>query len=407
MLPTNVQARRVIWDAVDRETGRPVLERVFPPALVKDVNKSEMSIVLKNAMRWYAVGSDNYNHLVGSDPLGVVFSEYSLADPSAWNYIRPILAENGGWALFLYTPRGRNHGYSLFNMAAGNPEWFCELLTIEQTKHITMEDVEAERRAGMEDALLRQEFWCSFTALSSGAFYAKELEAMRSQGRITHVPYDSGWPLELWFDLGYNDQTAVWAMQPRGMKLCAVRYQEWKNASIPVIARDIRKWNWNIDLLRLPHDGEQHDQTSGRTRKEVWEDELACVSEITQRPKNKEELQEQVAAVRSLLPSMFIDGVECEQGIYALESYERKWDEKTRRHRDQAEHNWASHGADALRTGAVKHAPGAYGYGEDLLAGGRRATMRSKPRVLVKRGGQKSGYTPRFDEEPDVRTRRR
>ena len=403
MLPTNVQARRVVWDAVDRATGRPLMDQVFPPALVAERNEAEMSIVLKNAMRWYAVGSDNYDRLVGSDPVGVVFSEYSLADPSAWNYIRPILAENGGWALFLYTPRGRNHGYSLFNMAAGNPEWFCELLTTETTKHISMEEVEAERRAGMEDALVRQEFYCSFTALASGAFYAKELEEMREQGRITHVPYDSGWPLELWFDLGFNDQTAVWAMQPRGLKLCAVKYQEWKNASIPRIAADIRQWKMKADLLRLPHDGVQHDQTSGRTRQEVWEDELGCTSEITQRPKNKEELQEQVAAVRALMPSMFVDAEACENGIYALESYERKWDEKTRRHRDTADHNWASHGADALRTGAVKHAPGDWGEGTELLAGGRRASMRARPKVLSgKRGRERrNGAVKRFSYERD------
>ena len=28
-------------------------------------------------------------------------------------YLRPILVENEGWALFIYTPRGRNHGHAI------------------------------------------------------------------------------------------------------------------------------------------------------------------------------------------------------------------------------------------------------------------------------------------------------
>jgi phage terminase large subunit len=56
------------------------------------------------------VGSDNFNSLVGASPAGIVYSEWALANPSARAYLRPIIAENKGWELFLYTPRGRNHG---------------------------------------------------------------------------------------------------------------------------------------------------------------------------------------------------------------------------------------------------------------------------------------------------------
>ena len=60
--------------------------------------------------------------------VGVVFSEYSLADPAAWDYVRPILAENGGWAVFIFTPRGRNHGHALLEMARRNPAWFAQVV---------------------------------------------------------------------------------------------------------------------------------------------------------------------------------------------------------------------------------------------------------------------------------------
>jgi phage terminase large subunit len=82
-----------------------------------------MFIEFDNGSTWQVVGSDNYNSLVGSPPVGVVFSEWALAKPDAWTYMRPILAENGGWALFIWTPRGRNHATMAFD-ARADPNWF-------------------------------------------------------------------------------------------------------------------------------------------------------------------------------------------------------------------------------------------------------------------------------------------
>jgi hypothetical protein len=229
----------------------------------------------------------------------------------------------------------------------------------------------------MTEELVQQEFFCSFTAGAAGAYYGKEMEEARKAGRITEVPYDPNHSVELWLDLGYNDATSVWVMQPRGLKLCAIRYAEFKTMGIPRIVPEIKKWGYRIDLLRLPHDGDVHDQTTGRTRREVWEDELGCTSDDSPRPKNNDERIEQIAATRNLIPSIWFDAKECEEGIFALESYARDFDEKTKRYKDTPKHDWASHGADALRTGAVRHVPGQFGKAEP-----NRASMRSKPRVI-------------------------
>jgi len=105
---------------------------------------------------------------MGTNPVGCVFSEFSLQDPKAWEYIRPILAENDGWAIFNFTPRGNNHAKKLYDMARINPKWFCERLTVEDTKdengkrYIADEKIEQERMSGMSDALIKQEFYCEF-----------------------------------------------------------------------------------------------------------------------------------------------------------------------------------------------------------------------------------------------------
>jgi phage terminase large subunit len=102
-LPTYTQAKKVIWTGADREGFR-FLDH-FPPQLVRNKNEQEMRIEMKNGSILQLVGADNIDRIVGTNPIGVVFSEYALMKPQVWNMLSPILAENGGWAVFIFTPR--------------------------------------------------------------------------------------------------------------------------------------------------------------------------------------------------------------------------------------------------------------------------------------------------------------
>ena len=107
IFPTYNQGKKILWNGADKE-GTRFLDH-FPEATRKRNVGNEMFIEFKNGSTFQVVGSDNIDSIVGTNPLGVVFSEYSLQDPQAWDYIRPILAENDGWAIFNFTPRGDNH----------------------------------------------------------------------------------------------------------------------------------------------------------------------------------------------------------------------------------------------------------------------------------------------------------
>lgn len=163
-LPTYNQARKVLWDAIDKDGFR-MMDHI-PESVRAKTNNSEMKITLVNGSIWQAIGADNYDAVVGANPVGLVMSEWAVSDnyPKAWDYFRPILAENGGWAVFIYTPRGRNHGFSLYQDALRNPDWFCQLLTVDDTKAISQRDIQAERDAGMSEDMIQQEFYCSFLA---------------------------------------------------------------------------------------------------------------------------------------------------------------------------------------------------------------------------------------------------
>lgn len=168
ILPTYSQAKKVIWDGIDKDGFR-FIDHI-PQEIIKSRNETDMQIELINGSVIQLIGADNIDRVVGTNPVGVVFSEYSLMKPNVWEFIRPILAENGGWALFIFTPRGMNHAWKLLQVALANPvEWFVSVLGVEDTKAIPKEVLEQERKE-MPQVLYDQEYNVKFIEGASAVF---------------------------------------------------------------------------------------------------------------------------------------------------------------------------------------------------------------------------------------------
>lgn len=358
LFPYQTQARRAIWNGIDSQ-GRKILDQVFPQEIRRRTSSQEMLIELVNGSTWQLAGSDNYDSLVGSNPVGVVFSEWSLCDPNAWAYIRPILAENDGWASFIYTPRGKNHGWSLYNMARKSDDWYCENLTVNDTKRedgspiISHEIIDQERAEGMEEALIQQEFYGSFESQIAGAYYADQIGAAKDQGRIGRLPIEPSLPVHTAWDLGIADAMSIWFFQSVGKEIRLVHYHESTGKGMEHYIQYLNQWaNTNGVMLGThlaPHDIEVRELTSGRSRKETAR-QMGISFRTVQRPRVK---AEGIQAVRRMFPRFWIDDERAEQGYNCVASYRREWDEKAGRFRDNPVHDWASHGADALQTLAL------------------------------------------------------
>jgi phage terminase large subunit len=355
LAPTQKQVRKIVWDNID-SAGRRVIDQVWPKDLRANMNAQEMKLELKNGSIWQCVGSDNYDSLVGANPIGVVFSEFALADPAAWDYVRPILAENGGWALFLYTARGKNHGYQLYKMAQKNPEWFSQLLTVDDTNAITLDAVKAERDAGMSEDLVQQEFYCSFEAANPGAYYGKQMQQAYKDGRVGRVPVEPGVPCETWWDLGMDDSMSIWVTQTVVREIRCVHYYENSGEGLAHYAKYLHDWAQPREarFLRhgMPHDIEVRELGTGKSRKEVCERQLG-LKPITVAPQL--DLEDGIEQTRRILGQCWFDEQECARGISALMEYTKQWDEKQKVFAPRPLHNWASHGADAMRTMAMIH----------------------------------------------------
>jgi phage terminase large subunit len=346
LLPTYNQGRKIVWDGRTKE-GRPFLD-AWPKDLITGINSTDMKLELSNGSIWQVVGTDNVDRLVGANPIGCVFSEYSLQDPRAWDYIRPILAENGGWAIFIYTPRGRNHGYALYNMARNNPNWHCELLGIDDTKVLTEAIIEEERKAGMPEEMIQQEFYCSFDAGLVGAYYSNQMSYLLQEKRLTKVPYEPRLEVHTAWDIGVGDSTAVGFVQVHGEEIRMIDYYENSGEGMLHYIKVLRDKPYLYGKHFGPPDLEVREFTSGKSRKDVA---AQFGLKFTIVPKLA--VEEGIEMVRNMLPKTYWDEEKCSRWIEALRQYKKEWDDKRRVFSSNPVHDWTSHPADMTRYLAV------------------------------------------------------
>lgn len=365
MLPEYGQARKSMWDAINPHSGKKRIDEVFPKEIRTGFNEQEMKIGLGGKSVFQLVGSDNFNSLVGSPPVGLVFSEYALSDPSAWGYLRPILLENGGWAGFNSTPRGPNHFKAICEHAERDSEWFYETLTNDDTGVFTQEQMDSELAElqalhGEEHgrSIWMQEYFVSFDAAIPGAIWADCLDRLQLRGGIGVVPVDPAFPVSTGWDLGRTDDTAIWFYQFVNGEIHVVDYHASNLKEIEFYAELLRQWRkthgikWGTHWV--PHDA--RPRRLGMGGKSILQQFIAHdVGRFVVAPRL--DRQEGIQAARATFPRCRFDAVRCEKGLEALRNYHREWDEEKRMFSDNPEHDWSSHCADAFRTLALSWRP--------------------------------------------------
>lgn len=351
IFPTYTQAKKVLWDGRDRD-GFAFMDH-FPREIVAKSNETELRKELVNGSAVQLVGSDNIDSILGTNPVGCVFSEYALQDPKAWDYMRPILRENGGWAIFDYTPRGKNHGYALYQMARANPDWFAEILTVDDTHALSPADINAERLAGMSEELIQQEFYCSFEGVLSGSVFGRAMQEAERENRICAVPWQPEFSVDTWWDIGTGDPTAIWFTQNIGREVHVIDYYENSGAGVGVefYAKYLQSLPYVWGSHYGPHDLEAHQfAANGKSTREV-----AAALGLRFSVVERIDKQSQINAGRSFLKRCWFDRAKTERGRDALVSYHYKWNDERKAFSDEPFHDWSSNGSDAFMQLAVGH----------------------------------------------------
>lgn len=362
MLPQAGQARKAIWDAVNPHTGKKRIDEAFPPALRRATRNHDMRIEFVNGSTWQVVGSDNFNSLVGATPAGIVYSEWALAEPAARAYLRPILAENGGWQIFITTPRGRNHAYKTLEAARSTPGAFAQVLTAYDTGVFSPEQLEGERLsyaaefgAEMGGAMFEQEYGCSFDAAIIGAVLGRWMTRARAEGRVVASGlFDpEGATVCISSDLGFRDTASWWVWQPRRDGFGLVGY-------LGASGRDADDWigelqaylsarGMRLGKLWLPHDARNRTFATKHTPFERF---LAAFGGEKVRVVPQTRIADRINAARRVVEQCRFDEEACGVGLDGLSSWRFAFEMETRVMTKEPVHDWASHPGDAFSYGA-------------------------------------------------------
>lgn len=345
--PTSRLGRRILWDGKDK-LGRRFIDCIPKSIIDGEPNGMEMKIKLKNGSIIQIMGTDNIIN-VGINPVGCVFSEFSLQDAAAWNLIRPILRENDGWSIFNFTPRGKNHAYDMYHMAKLNKDWFCQRLTIRDTGVLSDDDMQKERDEGMSEQLIQQEYYCSFDQGMEGAFYARHLDQAELEGRVTNVPYEPHAAVDTYWDLGVSDSTAILFVQNVGKEIHILDMYHNEGEGINHYANVLRQKadqnKWIYGKHYAPHDIQVRELGHGAQTRLQSAKDLGIKFEIVPNIA----VIEGIEMTRNLFPRLWIDSNRCKYFLKCVSNYHKMYNEKYNVYSDRPVHDWSSHVCDALR----------------------------------------------------------
>lgn len=359
-LPKYEQARKAIWEAVNPHTGKKRIDEAFPIELRKRTDNQSMSIEFKIGSTWRCVGSDDPDSLVGAPPIGVVFSEWALSNPLAYAYLEPILIENDGWASFITTSRGRNHAYRMHEAAKKDSSWYAQTLTVDDTGVMSREAIEKARETytaifGPEqaEALILQEYWCSFDAPVLGAYWGPDILRAEQSGRILPLDYDPALPVHTAWDIGVRDDTGVWLFQVNGPWVHVLEYiraqNKWVGFYVKELDRRAEERGYRYGYDYVPQDAKVREWTN-RGPDDSAKTRLQTLIDLGRRPKLAPayKLADGIDAARRVLNNCRFDEALCEYGIDSLRAYKKEWDEKVREFKKTPLHDWTSHAATAF-----------------------------------------------------------
>ena len=336
--PYRLQGKATAWDYIKQFAGK------IPGT---KFNESELRCDLANGARITILGAENDQAIRGISLDGCVFDETQSIKPTIFpEVIRPALADRKGWCIFIGTPKGRNNFYQLYQSAIKNPKWYACTYKASETQILDDEELQAAKDVMSKD-LYEQEFECSFQAAITGSYYGTIIEDLVREKRMVSNLYDEDIDVETWWDLGINDQTAIWFVQRYKKEIRLIDYYENTSHGLDHYADVLKNKGFEYSTHIFPHDVKVRELGNyAKTRLEALLD-LGIVGEVAP----KLSIEDGIESVRRNLINCWFDKDKCGTGIEYLKAYQKKWDDKAQVFKSKPQHSYASHCADAFRTG--------------------------------------------------------
>ena len=342
----------------------PKVQEMFPDLPIKE-NKDMWYKELPNGSQIWIGGLDDAERvekILGNEYSTIYFNECSQIPYHSITTALTRLAENRGLNLKAYydenPPSPAHWSYKLFienvmptdKSRKVDPKNYRSILMNPKDNAENLPDGYIDDILdSLPDEKRRRFLLGEWVADIEGAVYDEQLAALDKSNRITKVPYDKAHEVHTWWDIGKTDYTAVWFVQYIAREVRVIDYFQINKKEPTDFVVILKEKGYNYGIHNLPHDA-GYDRYGGSAYSLFCS---AWPSADWRVHKRTSGVQEDLYAVRTFFPKCVFDLEKCYDGIEALRSYARIWDEKLKKFKDKPSADWASHGADAFRYLAI------------------------------------------------------
>ena len=250
--PTYGSAKEIAWD---------MLIHTIPREYISRTNESSLMLRLINGSVISLKGAEKPNNLRGRALDFVVLDEFADMRPEAWfEVIRPSLSDRQGSAVFIGTPKGRNHFYDLWAKGMdGANDWSSFQYTTLQGGNVPPEEIEAARN-DLDERTFNQEYCAEFVTYSGLIYYgfSRELSVFDCS--------DNGGTIHIGMDFNLDPMSAVMCIR-KGEKLYAFDEIVMYGSNTDEMVAEIKDRYPNREIIVYPDPASRQRKTSagGRT----------------------------------------------------------------------------------------------------------------------------------------------
>lgn len=206
--PTYRMAKQIMWtDLLD----------AIPKKWIRKINETSLTITLVNRTVISLKGADKPDSLRGVGINFLVLDEFQDMSEQTWTQVlRPTLADKGGHAIFIGTPKAYNYLYTVYKLGQNEKnrllgQWESWQFPTITSPFIPVSEIEAARR-DMDDKSFKQEFEASFETMSGRVYYT--FDRKEHVGKYAFNPR-----LPIWVGMDFNIDpmsTVIFQPQPSG-----------------------------------------------------------------------------------------------------------------------------------------------------------------------------------------------
>ena len=250
--PTYGSAKEIAWD---------MLIHTIPQEYISRTNESSLMLRLINGSVISLKGAEKPNNLRGRALDFVVLDEFADMRPEAWfEVIRPSLSDREGSAVFIGTPKGRNHFYDLWAKGVdGANDWSSFQYTTLAGGNVSESEIQAAR-GDLDERTFNQEYCAEFVTYSGLLYYAFSRELS-----VSDYSEDNA-PLHVGMDFNLDPMSAVICIR-KGEKLYAIDEIVMYGSNTDEMVAELKNRYPNRQIIIYPDPASRQRRTSagGRT----------------------------------------------------------------------------------------------------------------------------------------------